>query len=561
MSRFTAFVLVACFAIGCPGSEDPLSSLDAQYTDVRVALGTANRDVARNVKNEEARRRKVAAEKDKLALFQSGVTKATIESARQSPEGTVTRAKADAYWRALVLEDAWTPEEKATEVRLLAELESMDTLEATWTSEDGSTEIDISRGWGSAGRQLADLTQAQRDSVAQEWANHQMRVVGDTLQALVRTRNEVARRAGFANYYELALAGRGLTVSDVDTLLKELTQVVTPINLQLRNRMESGAEAAGLENSFSNTYLVRESAGLEDSLGDIDKFFDADLAEQRIRTAFREMGIETAGWQVYSGPRRYFRPGAYSFPIRPPDSLAIVMSKDSRYSRWSYEALAHEGGLANWWSLLDQESAKSPVLWEPVAPWFEGFGQLFERLIYEPEFATRYLPELPEEVRSQLAERRARNMVMWITHGIVQTQAERRLYEDPTSLQAVTRHAAEVRRQLTGRPMGPETEDGLFYDSALLSTILWNYPAYSQNFLYSYMVGAWLYEAVVAKIGAPVGNIETASVLAQNIVQVSPAIGFEDRLKAMLPDVERTAPLKRYIESAPVFPTVVEPTP
>ena len=554
MSRFTAFALAALFTVGCSDSTD-LSSLDAQFTDVRVSLGTANRDVARNVKNEEARRRKVAAEKEKLALFQDPDTKAAIQAARESAEGTVERAKADAYWRTLVVEDAWTPEDKATEVKLLAQLETMDTVEATWTSEDGQVEIDISRGWGSAGRKLADLTQEQRDSVAQEWANHQMRVVGDTLQALVRTRNDVARRAGFANYYELALAGHGLSVGDVDALVNELSAVVTPINLQIRDRMEAAADTAGIENSFANTYLVRAAAGLESSVGDVDRYFDADVAEARIRAAFREMGIETAGWQVYTGPRRYFRPGAYSFPIRPPESLAIVMSKDSRFSRWNYEALAHEGGLANWWSLLDEESANSPVLWEPLAPWFEGFGQFFERLLYEEEFAKRYIPELPEEVRSALAERRARNMVNWITHGIVQTQAERRLYEDPTSLEAVTRHASEVRRQLTGRPSGPTTEEGLFYDSALLSTILWNYPAYSQNFLYSYMAGAWLYDAVVSKIGQPVGNPETAAVLARDIVQVSPVVDFESRLAAMLPGVERTAPLKGYIESAPVFPS------
>jgi hypothetical protein len=548
MSRLILFALAAFISGGCSGADDSLASVDAQYRVVSMALGTANRDTARNVKNKEARRRKVNAERDKLAFFHDPKVKAAIEAARQAEVGTTRRAKADAYWRAMVVEDAWTPEEKATEAKLLAKLEAMDTVEATWTSEDGSHEIDISRGWGSVGRKVADLTQDERQSVAAEWANHQMRVVSDTLQELVRTRNAVARRAGFADYYELALAGHGLSVEDVDAIVADLSALVAPFNASLQEQMAAAASSQGIENSFENTYLVRKAAGLESSLGDIDKYFDADLAEERIRTAFADMGLSSEGWQVYAGPRRYFRPGAYTFPIRPPGAVAIVMSKDSRWSRWNYEALAHEGGLANWWSLLDEDAAASPALWEPPAPWFEGFGQFFERLLYEKEFAERYLPKLPEQVRESLAKRRRQGMVSRITHGIVQTLAERRLYRDPTSLAAVTRHAAETRHQLTGRPMAPVTEDGLHYDSALLSTILWNYPAYSQNFLFSYVVGAWLYEAVVAKIGQPVANPETATTLATYLVRVPPEVSFPRRLEAMLPGVERVEPLKRYLE-------------
>ena len=91
------------------------------------------------------------------------------------------------------------------------------------------------------------------------------------------------------------------------------------------------------------------------------------------------MGMPAGGWQIHTEPRRYARPGAYGFPIRPPDNVAIVISQDRRWSTWQYEALAHEGAHAIWWQLLPPEQAASPALWSPPAPWVEGLAGLFER--------------------------------------------------------------------------------------------------------------------------------------------------------------------------------------
>ena len=99
------------------------------------------------------------------------------------------------------------------------------------------------------------------------------------------------------------------------------------------------------------------------------------------------------------------------------------------------------------------------MLWEPPAPWFEGFATFFERQVYTPEFTARYVPELPEGERQALADWRASRMASWITDSIVDTLVERRLYEDPTNLAAVARAGAEIRARLTGLPE-PTPDEG-----------------------------------------------------------------------------------------------------
>ena len=150
-------------------------------------------------------------------------------------------------------------------------------------------------------------------------------------------------------------------------------------------------------------------------------------------------------------------------------------------------------GLETW---PTGEAAARPVFWQPSPPWFEGFAQFFERQVYTETFTQRYVPELPKEDRAALASWRARHLAEWITDALVRTEVERRLYEDPANLEAVARHGAQVRATLTGRPAAPSTEAGVPMSEDLLSPILWNYPAYSQNFLFAYLTEAALDEAM-----------------------------------------------------------------
>jgi hypothetical protein len=527
--------------------------LDGDYRPIYRDLMTSYRDTARNVRNREARSRKSEAETARLEFFQDPDVVAAIDIARQAPEGSLERARGEAYYRQRLVASAWRPAEKDEETKILGRLEEARAQTAEWTSPDGELTLSLDDGWDELAEKTAELPEEERAGLAEQYAAHRMRLVNGDLQRLVELRNTVAQRAGFDTYWEMALAGHGLTPAEVDRIIDELSSVVTPLNKAVVAAETKAAEETGLARTFANQPLLRKSAGITVEAVDADTWFDGDLAEERITTALADMGIETGGWSVFSGPSRYVRPGAFAFPTRPPEQVSIVMSIDRRWSLWNYEALAHEGAFAVWWTNLAPQVQPSPPLWGPPAPWFEGFAQFFERLVTEPAFTERYVPDLPAELRDDLARQRARDMLDIINDSLVRTVAERRLYESPADLAAVCEYTRLQRASRVGAPEPPVSEAGLAYDPALLSPILWNYPAYSPNFLFSYMAEAWIYEAVVAQVGEPVGNAKVGPLLIEKVVQGDPAVGIPERLEALLPG-QRSAPLARYLERGRLTP-------
>jgi hypothetical protein len=540
----SSLALLALFGLACASDADPMAAADTQYTQIMVDLAAADRDSTRNIHNREARKRKVAAESKRAEFFQSRVAKEAFAAASES-EDPALQEKLAAYRRHKLIAASWTRDEKKEETKLLTRLDELNGIEASWTNADGVTEISLNFGWRRASKQADGLNEADRESLVASYVEHRMRVVGPDLQALIKLRNSVAKRAGFNNYWELGLASQGLKPADVDGIISELSEIVGPIVTATENRIAAEAEASGLSNSFANRMMLRRKIGIEDARDASDRYFDADLAEERVRTAFKDMGIATAGWQVYSGPSRYTRSGVYGFPVRPPGSIAIVMSNDQRWTMWQYEAIAHEGGHAVWWQGISDEAALSPPMWEPNSPWFEGFAQFFERMVYEPAFHARYVPELPKENRDAISKWRARSMASSIANSIVQTQVERRLYEDPNSLEAVMHFASATRSALTGATAPPKTESGLSYDSSLLSAILWTYPAYSQNYLFSAMTEAWMWDAVESQVGNPIGNPKVGEMLKTQLIRATTDI--PSSLNAIKPG-ERSDALKRYFK-------------
>jgi hypothetical protein len=547
LSRPTLGFLVVLI-LGCGGNEDPMSAADKRYTRIMVNLAAADRDSTRNIRNREAQKRKVAAENARTEFFTSRTFKNAFAEAEHS-EFPGAQAKREAYRRHKLIASSWTKEEKKEEARLLSRLDELNGVEATWASPDGKTEVKLNTGWRHVSKEADVLSEADREALSASYIEHRMRVVGADLQTLIKLRNGVARRAGFSNYLELGLASQGITTAEVDSVIDELTAIVQPLARTTERTIAAAAKANGVANTFANRMMLRRKLGLEASRDTADGYFDADLAEERVKTAFRDMGIPTNGWQVYSGPSRYTRSGVYGFPVRPPSSVAIVMSNDRRWTIWQYEAIAHEGGHAIWWQGISDETAKSPPMWEPTSPWFEGFAQFFERLVYEPGFHARYVPELPKEQREPLAQWRARSVTSSIISSIIQTQVERRLYEDPNSLEAITRFAADARTALTGASPAPTTESGLTYSSSLLSAILWTYPAYSQNYLFSAMTEAWMWAAINAELGDPIGNPKVGDLLKAKLIRAKTDLPTS---LATMSTPSRAAALRAYLEAAHV---------
>jgi hypothetical protein len=537
-----------------------MSRFDREYTEIKVRLGAAERDVARNVRNKEARSRLVSAEKARVAFFRGSRFQSALAEARGKPTGSLERTKGDAYHLEALRYGSWMQEEKAEESRLLGLLEEAASESATWSTPDGAVVIDLNQSWEDASSPADSLSEELRGQLFDEYSTFQMQPVGGDLQALVHQRNAVAARAGYKNYWELSLATYGLTPGSVDQIISELTPIVAPTTTATRQALAEAATRADVSVSRANLPLLRRRAGLAYASEEADDYFDTDLAEERITSAFHAMGLPANGWQVYTEPRRHARPGVYGFPIRPPDNVAIVISQDRRWSTWHYEALAHEGGHAIWWQSLTESALKSPPLWSPPEPWFEGFAHLFERIVYDPAFTARYIEELPAPRREALAEDRSRRVATWIIDGIVDTQVERRLYEDPSDLAAVTKYAAELREELTGIPALPPASNDLTYDTALLSSLGWNYPGYAPNFLYAYSTESWLYEALRQRAGGLVDNPQVGELLREYIIQASPEEPFPDRIAKLQPGVSRADALRAYLEPATRPPPVPDMT-
>ncbi len=554
--------LIPLFLLALTACEEsaPLDAIDADYREVLARLNAADRDVARNIHNRDARRRKKIAEKERVAFFRDADVIAAIEEARQAPEGSVERAKGEAYHRHAVFVRSWKDDEKERETELLARIDALAGAEAAWSPPEGDLEISLSGSWATASMQADVLLPEHRADLANEYVTHHMAMVGDDLRELVKLRNQVARREGFDTFWHLSLYNQGLTEDQVDQLIRELEPVVRPVNQAYGELIAQQAEALGVDNSFCNDPYLRRQTGLEAGRDEADPYFDTDLAEDRVLASLRRMGIELEGWQVYSGPSRNTRRGAYSFPIRPPETIALVVSQDRRFDAWQYEAIMHEAAHALRWTSLQPDALESPVLWDPPNAYTEGFAQLFERILISDAWLKTYTPELPDEARTDLEAWRARHMAWWVTHSIIETAVERRVYEDPNNWEAVARFCNELE---TGYGISagtvPATEQGVTYCRALHTPLIWHYPAYIQNYLFSYVTEARLYDALVAAVGEPVDNPQVGPWLIENVTKQGAITPFEARLDALSKDEDRTAALARYVtvpESAPAQPEV-----
>jgi hypothetical protein len=133
---------------------------------------------------------------------------------------------------------------------------------------------------------------------------------------------------------------------------------------------------------------------------------------------------------------------------------------------------------------------------------------------------------------------------------------ERRLYDDPNNLEAVARYAVETRARLTGLPSPPVPEGATPYDPSLVSSILWNYPAYAQNYLFAYLTEAWMHDAVRGVVGDPVGNAGVGPLLVDRIVRAPATTAFPDRIAAFQAS-ERGQALRAYLALPAAAPTPV----
>ncbi len=533
-----------------PGAQvSPLDALDARYVRIMNSLGIANRDTTRNIHNKEARERKIRREQERVAFFRDPGFRDVLETARASGDAATAR-KADAYARHAVYHRSWTKEEKGRETELLAAIQAQRQSTDVWTSADGAVDISLNRSWDRVASDAVGISRQEIADLSQTWVDVRTRWIGEDLDALVRLRNEVARREGFSTYWELSLFHQGLTPADVDALMAELEALVVPINTAQQEQIAAASREKGIPNDFAHQPALRRAAGLVLGEGILDAWFDADLAESRVGTAFARIGLPADGIQIYSGPSRYTRPGAYGFPLRPPEHVAIVMSSDRRWSTWQYRALAHEMGLATWWRSLPAEAAASPVLWEPPSPWFEGVGALFERLVMEPQFAADYVEGFPAELLDDLRNQRVQQAIYQVNRYLACTRLERKIYESPGEWAALSEATAAGDKQLLHHAWSPPTAtNGLVYTGAFQSGLMLHYPAYVQNFLFAATTEALLWQVLEQEFTVIQDNPRVGPWLVENLFHpVALATSFPEQLDVLTTGLDRAEALRRFLQ-------------
>ena len=53
----------------------------------------------------------------------------------------------------------------------------------------------------------------------------------------------------------------------------------------------------------------------------------------------------------------------------------------------------------------------------------------------------------------------------------------------------------------------------------MLSAILWTYPAYSQNYLFSALTGTWMWATIQKELGNPIGNPKVGELLKTKLIR------------------------------------------
>jgi len=113
-----ALVLLTLLAIGCTDNADPLAEADEKYTTIMVNLAKADRDSTRNIRNRDARKRKVEAENARTAFFKMRSVEDAFKKAAES-DYPGTAQKLEAYQRHKLIAVSWTADEKKEETAVI----------------------------------------------------------------------------------------------------------------------------------------------------------------------------------------------------------------------------------------------------------------------------------------------------------------------------------------------------------------------------------------------------------------------------------------------------------
>ncbi|HEX6311749.1 MAG TPA: M2 family metallopeptidase [Acidimicrobiia bacterium] len=473
-----------------PDAAGLVADIERRLRPLEIALAEAWWETSTHV-SPEANERRERIELERRALLADAGAFAAIRDARTA--GTATDPLVARQLD--VLHDAFAPHQIPEDLRRrLVELEVE--VEATFNTHRGEI----------AGRRVDDneireILGSSGDAGERRAAWAASKQVGAEVAGRVRElaglRNEAARRLGYRDHFDLALATGELdeerlfaTLADVDRLTAApFARWKATLDGALGERF--GCAPADLRPWHYDDPFFQEppAAGAVD----LDPVFEhADIEALTLRT-YDGLGLDLR--PVLERSDLYARDAksqhAFCIDIDREGDVRVLCNVEPN-ERWM-ETMLHEFGHATY----DREI-------ETTLPWLlrgaahalttEGVAMLFGRLPRDPawlEPVARVAPSTLAELAPRLTAARRAGLLVFARWVLVMTNFERGLYADPAADHEARWWELVERFQLLRRPDG----DGV--DAAWAAKVhLTVAPVYYQNYLYGELVASQLAAAV-----------------------------------------------------------------
>ncbi|MEW6031760.1 MAG: hypothetical protein AB1645_02580 [Bacillota bacterium] len=314
-------------------------------------------------------------------------------------------------------------------------------------------------------------------------------VAGDTVE-LIERRNDLARRAGYADYVDLSLSLASLSRPEVISIINHTEEASAA---PYRAFLAEAAGAAGLESvePWDLGYLVEKATAVPTApfpkdrivpvLEDFVSSFGRDPRELGIRIVFHDIPY-----------------GGLCVPIDPPSDVRVLANPQDGHNY--YHVLFHEYGHC---LHVVYAGENSQILQDEPGVFCEGMAELWGWFTFDPEWLRGF--GLDDDLVQRVT--RAHSVQMMAGHRTLAANVtwEYRAYENPRQ-DLTNLHAAREARYLLCQPRPVHRWAGGPFPAG--------YPVYWQNYVLADLIAAATHRALRERFdGAVLGNPEVFKTL------------------------------------------------
>jgi peptidyl-dipeptidase A len=369
---------------------------------------------------------------------------------------------------------------------------------------------------------LRDILRLSDDTPLRREAWEATKEIGPEVEAdvlrLVTLRNQEARRLGYTDYYEMALALQEQNAGDLFALLDEVERQTDPLWQDYKKCLDAELSTRfGIPVEELRPWHYADPFFQEAPPGtvDLDRFFKDRNLEELTRTFFAAVGLDVTDILGRSDLYERENKSQHAFCIHVGRYEDVrVLCNCTGSERWMGTML-HEFGHA----VYDKRIGLAddlPFFLRDVAHTLttEAIAMLFGRLSRNAAWLTHYAgvpADEAETVAASAAEEQRSQLLVFARWVLVMTHFEREMYRDPTQ------NLNRLWWQMVARYQGitpPENRDAPDWAAKLHLALA---PIYYHNYLMGEMLASQLLEYIRANI-LPSGSDDMALV-------TSPAVG------------------------------------